>query len=141
MEKVLVVDDEVEILNILTKYLKDDYEILTASSGQEGIDVFEREKPPVIITDIKMPGMDGIELMRRVKAMDGDAEVIVITGHGDMEIAIESLRLGAVDFLLKPIDFDDLERAIARALDKLQTKREMLSYIDDLVSDKDKGDI
>ena len=141
MEKLLVVDDEVEILNILTKYLKDDYAIFTASNGQEGINIFERERPPVIITDIKMPGMDGIEFMRIVKSMDGDAEVIVITGHGDMEIAIESLRLGAVDFLLKPIDFDDLERAITRALDKLQTKKEMLAYIDEFISDKHKGDI
>jgi DNA-binding NtrC family response regulator len=138
VDKLLVVDDEVEILNILTKYLKDDYDILTASSGQEGIDVFERERPPVIITDMKLPGMDGIEFMRRVKLMDGDAEVIVITGHGDMEIAIESLRLGAVDFLLKPIDFDDLERAIKRALDKLQAEREMVASIDDFASDEHK---
>ena len=126
MEKILVVDDEVEVLRKLKKYLEDDYNILTAENGQAGLDTFERERPSVIITDIKMPGMDGIEFMRRVKAMDGDAEVIVITGHGDMEIAIQSLKLGAVDFLLKPVDLDELEKAINRALDKLQTKLRIL---------------
>ena len=136
MEKILVVDDEPEILRKLKRYLEDDYEILTAENGQEGLATFECEKPSVIITDIKMPGMDGIELMRTIKEMDGDAEVIVVTGHGDMENAVQSLRLGAVDFLLKPVDLDDLENAILRALEKLNTKRDMLDYMNDFAPDK-----
>lgn len=141
MERILVVDDEIEILKKLKKYLEDDYEILTASDGQEGLETFKRERPPVVITDIKMPGMDGIELMRRVKAMDGDAEIIVITGHGDMEVAIESLKLGAVDFLLKPIDLDELDAAINRALEKLNTKRDTFGFIDEVISGQRSGEI
>jgi len=73
--------------------------------------------------------------------MEGDSEAIVITGHGDMEAAIKSLRLGVVDFLLKPIDIDDLERAINHALAQLQTKRDMLAYVDQLIAEKNKDEI
>ena len=95
-ERILLVDDEVEILEKLKECLEDDYEILTAQTGQEGIDTFEREHPSVIIADIRMPGMDGIELMKRIKGTDKDAEFIVITGHGETETAIQSVKLGAL---------------------------------------------
>ena len=135
MEKVLLVDDEPDILSTIKLYLEDRYEILTAENGRDALTIFKIEKPSVIVTDIRMPGMSGIELMRQVKAMEGDAEVIVITGHGDMETAVEALRLGAVDFLVKPVDIERLETGIIKGLTKLKKKKDILGYIDGLVSE------
>jgi DNA-binding NtrC family response regulator len=132
-QKVLVVDDEVDILSTVKLYLKDNYEILTAENAREALLIFQSEKPAVIITDIRMPGMSGIELMRRVKsAENNDAEVLVITGHGDMDIAVQAVRLGAVDFLVKPIDMKRLKLAVKRALEKAEMKRGILEYIDEV---------
>ena len=116
-------------------------EVMTAENAFEGMEILQRERPTVIVTDIRMPKMDGIEFMRRAKAMDGDVEIIVITGHGDMDVAIEALRLGAVDFLLKPVDIEDLQKAINCALDKLATKASCLGFIDHVVPDKPIGEI
>ena len=131
--KVLVVDDEVDILSTVKLYLKDKYEVLTAENARDALLLVESEKPAVIITDIKMPGMSGIELMRRVKSKENnDAEILVITGHGDMETAVEAVRLGAVDFLVKPIDTKRLKLAVKRALEKAEMKRGILEYIDEV---------
>ncbi|GAG70587.1 unnamed protein product [marine sediment metagenome] len=73
-----------------------------AQNGPEGIAAFEKEKPDIVITDIKMPGMDGIEVLKKIKDLNTDTEVIIITGHGDIENAIEALKHGASDFINKP---------------------------------------
>ena len=130
MEKVLLVDDEPEILRSLTRYLREDFEILTAESAREALEVYERENPSVVVTDIRMPGMDGIELMRQVKSLQGDGEFIVVTGHGDMSAAQEAMEMGAVDFLLKPIDVGKLLDSIAEALAKLKKKRGILQHFE-----------
>ena len=133
MDKILVVDDEVEILRTVTTYLQDEYVILTAENAQDAMTTFKKEKPAVIITDVRMPGMSGIELMRRIKSMDGDAEFIVITGHGDKTTATEAIRLGAVDFLLKPVDIERLENSINTALERSRKKRDILEYVEGLM--------
>ena len=115
--------------------------MMTAENAFDGMEILERERPTVIVTDIRMPKMDGIEFMRRAKAMDGDVEIIVITGHGDMDTAIEALRLGAVDFLLKPVDIEDLQKAIGKALDKLETKESVLDYVDSVVPNGPMGEV
>ena len=133
MDKILVVDDEVEILRTVTTYLQDEYVILTAENAQDAMTTFKKEKPAVIITDVRKPGMSGIELMRRIKSMDGDAEFIVITGHGDKTTATEAIRLGAVDFLLKPVDIERLENSINTALERSRKKRDILEYVEGLM--------
>ena len=95
MEKILIVDDEIDVLMVLRKYLQDEYEVVEAINGRQALEVCEREKPSVIITDIRMPGMDGIEFMRKLKERGEHAEVIAVTGHGDAELGEESMRLGA----------------------------------------------
>jgi anti-anti-sigma factor len=82
--------------------------------------VFEQERPPLVLTDIKMPGMDGIEVLRRIKQIDPKTEVIVITGHGDMELAIKALNLDAADFINKPIQRHYLEQALQRARERIR---------------------
>lgn len=138
MSKILVVDDEPQVLATIKKYLQDEYEVTTAEDARAAIAVFQREMHSVVITDIRMPGIDGIELMRRVKGMGRDVEVIILTGHGDMQTAIESLRLGASDFLVKPIDVDSLKKAIQAAMDKLARKDRILDLIGKQMKDLDK---
>ena len=114
-KRILVVDDEEDLREILQIYLTDlGYDVLTAANGREGLDLFWDQRPPVVLSDIKMPVMDGVEMLRQIKAEDPEVEVIMITGHGDMALAIESLKLEAADFITKPINDDVLEIAPGR---------------------------
>ncbi len=116
MEKILVIDDEKPTLMMFRLTLAAyGYDVLTAENGQEGLEVFNRERPTIVLTDIKMPGMNGIEVLKRIKEIDPSVEVIVITGHGDMDLAIQALNLDATDFINKPIQRHLLDQAIRRA--------------------------
>lgn len=133
MEKILLIDDEESIVNVLSISLKsDNYDVVSAYSGKEGLDVFKRESPDIVITDIKMPGMDGIEVLKRMKEMNPETEVIIITGHGDMDSAIEALQLGASDFINKPIRDEALSIALSRAREKIDIRRKLKEYTEDL---------
>ena len=133
MDKLLLIDDEPDILRVLGISLKaDGYEVIPALNGAEGVAAFAREKPPIVITDIKMPGMDGIEVLEKIKTIDPDTEVIIITGHGDIDNAIESLKHGASDFINKPVRDEALSIALARAKEKLDIKRRLKEYTTDL---------
>ncbi len=121
MQRILVVDDEKPTLSMFRLILNAyGYDVITAESGEEGLDFFERENPPIVLTDIKMPGMDGIELLKRIKEKNPLTEVIVITGHGDMDLAIRALNLDATDFINKPIQQKDLEGALKRAKERIR---------------------
>ncbi|MEJ2168265.1 MAG: response regulator [Desulfobacterales bacterium] len=133
MDKLLLIDDEPDILRVLGISLKaDGYQVIPALNGAEGIAAFSQHKPPIVITDIKMPGMDGIEVLEKIKAMDPDTEVIIITGHGDIDNAIESLKYGASDYINKPVRDEALSIALARAKEKLDIKRRLKEYTTDL---------
>jgi len=133
MEKLLLIDDEPDILRVLSISLKaDGYEVIPANSGAEGLEAFETEKPEIVLTDIKMPGMDGIEVLKKVKALNPDAEVIIITGHGDIENAIEALKYGASDFINKPVRDEALAIALQRAREKLDIRKQLKEYTTDL---------
>jgi len=125
-EKILVIDDEQPTLKMFTLLLSAyGYEILTAENGQVGLELFKKEKPGLVLTDIKMPIMDGIEVLKEIKKVNPHAEVIVITGHGDMDLAIQALNLDATDFINKPLQRESLEQALARAKERLTiTKNE-----------------
>lgn len=122
--KVLVIDDEQPTLNMFRLLLSAyGYEALTAADGAEGVETFERERPGVVLTDVKMPVMDGIEVLRRIKDIDPNAEVIVITGHGDMDLAIRALNLDATDFINKPVQRQALSQALRRAEERIRVAR------------------
>jgi anti-anti-sigma factor len=124
MEKILIIDDEKPTLTMFDLTLSAlGYMVFTAENGQEGIASFERERPPLVITDIKMPGMDGIEVLRRIKEIDAKTEVIIVTGHGDMDLAIRALDLDATDFINKPIQRRSLEQALKRAKERIELLR------------------
>lgn len=124
MQKVLIIDDEKPTLSMFRLLLGAyGFEVLTAENGEEGLAVFAKEKPPIVLTDIKMPGMDGIAVLKRLKELDPHTEVIVITGHGDMDLAIKALNLDATDFINKPIRKKDLDNALTRAGERIRLAR------------------
>jgi len=131
--KILLVDDEEGIRNVLGISLADlGYDVLTAEDGEEALRLFQEFKPSIVLTDIKMPGMDGIDLLQAIKTEDPDTEVIMITGHGDMDLAIKSLKLRATDFVTKPVNMDILEAALLRANERLSMRATIRKYTQDL---------
>ena len=106
---VLLVDDEKEFLETLVKRLKRrNLNILEAGSGEKAIDIMKTSKVDVVVLDVRMPGIDGIETLREIKKINPLAEVIMLTGHASVEVAIEGMELGAFDYLMKPMEIDDL---------------------------------
>ena len=131
--KILVIDDEASTRDLLKMSLESDgYTVFVAEDGPKGLEIFARENPPVVLTDIKMPGMDGIEVLRRVKEQSPDTEVIVITGHGEMNLAIQALHLEASDFINKPISDEGLAVALRRAEEKIWLREKLKEYTEDL---------
>ena len=132
-KRILVVDDEDDLREILQIFLTEmGYEVLTAADGREGLDLFLAQRPPIVLSDIKMPVMDGVEMLRQIKGEDPEAEVIMITGHGGMALAIESLKLEAADFITKPINDDVLEIALRRVSEKIAMRRQLKAYTENL---------
>ncbi len=121
MKKILVIDDEQPTLAMFRLFLKAyGYEVLLAENGFQGLEIFRKEGPPIVLTDIKMPGMDGLEVLRQVKEIEPRTEVIVISGHGDMDLAMQALQLNASDFLSKPVQKSELDIALKRAEERIE---------------------
>ncbi|WP_246805002.1 response regulator [Desulfosarcina cetonica] len=107
--KLLLVDDEADFLNTLLKRMKRrDVDVAGVNSGEAALEWLETHPADVIILDVRMPGMDGIETLRAIKKHHPLVEVIMLTGHASMEVAIEGMEMGAFDYLMKPMDMDDL---------------------------------
>ena len=132
-QTILLVDDEPDLRDVLEIYLTDlGYTVYTAESGEAALRAFHRTVPSIVLSDIKMPGIDGIELLRRIKAESPATEVIMITGHGDMDLAIDSLKLEATDFITKPINDDMLAVALRRAEERIEMRQQLKGYTDNL---------
>jgi len=106
---VLLVDDEAEFVETLVKRLrKRKVNTAAVGSGEEALEILKEMPIDVVVLDVKMPGMDGIETLRKIKKINPLIEVIMLTGHANMEVAIEGMELGAFDYLMKPMDIDEL---------------------------------
>jgi YesN/AraC family two-component response regulator len=124
MVKILVIDDEEPTLFMFRLFLNAyGYRVLTAEKGAEGLEIFKQEKPPIVLTDIKMPGMDGLAVLQQIKEIDPNTQVIVITGHGDTDLAQQALDSGATDFINKPINKEALDAALKRAEKRLHPEK------------------
>ena len=121
--RILVVDDEIDFLEtIINRLEKRKLDAKGVTSGEEAIALLKEEMFDVIILDIKMPGgMDGIETLREIKKIQPLIEVLLLTGHASVETSIEGMKLGAFDYLLKPIKFEELLQKIAAAFEKKST--------------------
>jgi two-component system response regulator HydG len=123
--RILVVDDDSENRQALVHVLQGDgFKTLDTDSGEKAIDRILKQNADIVITDLRLPGMDGIELLKRVKAASIDIEVILVTGHGTVEIAVEALKEGAYDFITKPLKKAQLLRCVERAAEKQYLARE-----------------
>jgi len=120
MAKVMLVDDEVPFVETMTKRLKKrDVEVYSAFSGMEALDALaDNPGVEVVILDVKMPGMDGIDTLKEIKRLYPLAEVVMLTGHATVESAIEGMKLGAFDYLMKPCDMDVLLAKVQEAAAK-----------------------
>jgi two-component system NtrC family response regulator len=122
---VLVIDDD-ESLRRVTEYRlqEDGYAVLTAADGQAGLDLFQSSPVSLVLTDVRMPKMEGIDLLSRLKAMQPDLPVIVMTAHGTIASAVEAMKLGAVDYLTKPFSREQLQASVQKALELADLKSE-----------------
>jgi YesN/AraC family two-component response regulator len=131
--KILLVDDEKDVRDVLHLSLSDmGYDVFEAENGDEALRIFKKTNPSIVLTDIKMPGMDGIELLRKIKHHNPEAEVVMITGHGAMDLAIMSLKYDAADFITKPINVDALEVALGKVREKIIMKQKLKEYTENL---------
>ena len=129
----MLVDDEEDIRDVLDISLSDlGYEVFTAKNGEEAFQIFRNVNPPIVLTDIRMPIMDGIELLQKIKKENTDTEVIMITGHGDMDLAIKSLKYEATDFITKPINDEVLGFALERAHERISMRQRIREYTENL---------
>ena len=123
--KILIIDDERSIRNSLKEILMDEgYEVETAEDGPQGLAMVDKEKYSIIFCDIKMPGIDGIEVLDKLNDMGVDAAVVMISGHGDIATAVECIKKGAFDFIPKPLDLNRILITIKNATDKVSLVKE-----------------
>lgn len=127
--KLLIVDDEKNMRWAISRALeKEGYEIYEASNGQEGIAIFERNRPDVMLLDLKMPVMDGMETLKKIRETNTTTPILMLTAHGTMETAIEAMKLGAMDYLSKPFDVEELKVQIRKAL-HVSELEEQVTYL------------
>jgi YesN/AraC family two-component response regulator len=132
--KLLVVDDEKDITELLKWQLDGLFQTVhTALSGKEALEILRRDEIDILIADIRMPGMDGLELLQHTTKIQPDVQCIFITGHGGVKTAVEAAKRGAFSYLRKPLDMDELGLAIQKAMEKLElirTVRQMRKEFD-----------
>ena len=134
--RVLLVDDEEDFVETLAQRLEvRDFEVATALSGAEALERLEEREIDVVILDLQMPGVDGIQVLRQIKERKPLIEVIMLTGHATVQTAIDGMKLGAFDFLTKPTETEDLLEKIARAFGRKseQDRRIQEAEIDQIV--------
>lgn len=127
----LIVDDEILTVNNLKKVLeKDNYEVYVADSGEMALEIIEKYKPHLVLLDLMLPGISGIEVLKHVKALERETIVIMMTAYEILEKAVEAMKLGAYDYLLKPFKINDLKNTIRRALETLSLRIRVLEHLE-----------
>jgi two-component system, sensor histidine kinase and response regulator len=132
--RILVVDDEMGVRESLRAILQSDCEVVTASTGDEALDIVARAPVDIMTLDLKMPGLGGIGVLERAKQIDPDLEVVIITGYGSLDTAVQGLRLRAFDYLSKPFDSMHVRRLIGKALARRAAVRRMKTVPEQLLS-------
>jgi len=144
---ILVIDDEETDRVILQRYIElAGYRVIAAANGREGIDMFSREQPDLVLVDLRLPDMDGLEILHTITTQSPNTPVIVVSGSEDMEDAIQAIRLGAWDYQAKPVDADMLNHSIGKNLERLRLlkqnaefRRKLLKQLQKVQEDEDAG--
>ncbi len=132
--RVLLVDDETEYLETLVKRMrKRGLDVTGVGSAEDALEWLGRNPVDVVVLDVRMPKMDGIQALREIKKVHPMAEVIMLTGHASVEVAIEGMELGAFDYLMKPMDFDDLLYKIQDACKKKAIQEEKIACMKEII--------
>ena len=141
-KKILAVDDDKNILRLIQAYLeKDEYRIYNATDGNECFDMIEKERPDVILLDLRIPGMDGIAVMERIKKFYPDIPIVMMSAHGTIESAVESMKVGAYDFVTKPFDSNRLKVSVRNAIVLRSLSQELIRLKSELYQVRDFGSI
>src|SRR6266576_719455 len=129
MDKLLLIDDEADVQYSFRRIFDSpEIEITTASSGEEGLKLIPRFKPDLVMMDVRMGGMSGLETLRRLRQTDARLPVIIMTAYGTTQTAIEAMKLGAYDYVLKPFDVLKLKQLVAGALKAARDMKQVVSY-------------
>ena len=129
MSKLLLIDDEADVqYSFRRNFDSDDIELTTASSGEEGLALIPKLKPDLVLMDIRMGGITGLETLRRIRQMDTKLLVILMTAYGSTQTTIEAMKLGAYDYLTKPFDVPKLKELINKALKAARDMKQVVSY-------------
>lgn len=124
-EKILIVDDDLDIQNHCLEALSsEDYQVITSGNGEEALDLAKQHDFAVVLSDIRMPGMTGLELLDSLKKLNPDQTVIMFSGFGDVDVAVEAMKRGAFDYLAKPLILDELKITIRMAIQQTHLRRE-----------------
>ncbi|MGW8188513.1 MAG: response regulator, partial [Desulfobacterales bacterium] len=135
--KIVLIDDEEDIRDVMSVALTDaGYDVMTAADGFAGLRRCDAFSPQIVITDIRMPGLDGLQVLESLKKQFPDIEVIVATAFGEMELAIRALQLDASDFITKPINDEALHLALKRARERYTSRKQLADYTDLLEKEK-----
>jgi DNA-binding NtrC family response regulator len=116
MNKIFLIDDERNVHYSFQRALGENFRVISAFSGEEALERFVAEHPDLVLLDVKLPGLEGLEILQRIKALDRDVPIILLTAYGTTETAIIAMKLGAYDYLLKPVDIPTLRGLIMKAL-------------------------
>jgi DNA-binding NtrC family response regulator len=114
--RVLVVDDETEVVDVLREHFEESYDVDTAPDGKRALKLIRTRRPDVILLDIHMPGLNGLEVLKRIEKVDGKPVVIVVTANEDTDVAAQAMTQGAFSYVPKPFDFQYLDHLVAVAL-------------------------
>lgn len=140
---ILIVDDEKNSREGLKQFLEaQDYDVLTATDGQEGLKLYQQEKPDLVLADIRMPNLDGLKLLEKIKSENSQAQIILMTAYGSVEDAVKAMKAGAFYYLTKPVNLDEVQFLVRKALASLQLEVENQELRQALYKEKfEKGEI
>jgi DNA-binding NtrC family response regulator len=121
---ILLIDDDQEVLAMLVRFFeRRGWSVLAAGSARVGLELFESEPPDLVLLDLQLPDRSGLDVLAGMRAASGDSGILMLTGHGDIETAVQAMRLGAENFLTKPVEFPHLEASVERAYEKVELRR------------------
>ncbi len=135
--KILIVDDDKLLRNSLQKVLKGKYETVIAGSGEEALDIVRANSVDLTLLDIRLPGIDGVETLRRIKELDHNLAVVMMTAYEDVKTVVHSMKMGATDYLVKPLDIEELDVIIDKAVETIKLKREVEALRKQYIKDFD----